>query len=608
MTGGHRSHSDSEFAPFSATADMPSAAEQWKAVDEVCNEFERAWKSGARPVLHDFADRVGPAHRVELLYELAAIDQEYRCKLGEPAVWEQYTGQFPELRGQTDPSQKRIGRYDIEKELGRGAQGIVYLARHPVLDTPVVIKWATAPAEKDAVIQEGRALAQLGPHEHLVRVYDCDIQEGRPFLVLECVNGTELSEYVRGQNPDLHERLSFFLQIADTVQWLHGQNVAHQDLKPENVLVAADGCVKLIDFGLVQVLGFWRPRSGDVIGGTPKYMAPEVARLLMPEAGEEAPEFDYRAADVFSLGGILFFLLTGHPPYLQRSGETQNAYRSRVRRGEYNDGLLDGRHVPPSLARLCRAALAGDRAFRLQSPNDLARGVREFQGRWRRRRWMLAGSIAGAMLLAVLGGILFKKEPPPDGLTPAAELNARFTLYVHRNGPQRDLPLIVPVYDGEPIAYDVELPPSLHAASFLVNGQGRMKLLQELPAGTEKRRIHFPAMGEAQRLTGPAGTELLFVCGRLSAPVDRDEVLTLWNEATPDEWPGLPETAVLYVEKSEVWFDEETSRDLGDTVTVAEGPLAVRARLDDFRTRLMEDYDFVSGVAFPHLGEPLPEF
>lgn len=581
-----------------------------RSIDRICDEFEAAWKQGREPQIARYLELAGVQHRDELTYELALLDFEYRRRRREPVDWEHYVRSYPELQDRPQPRSpapsvtevSRIGRYPVERLLGQGHQGAVYRARHPVLNIPVVIKWSRSPVSTDDIVAEGRALAQLGPHTHLVRVHDCDVCDGRAFLVMECIEGCELSEYVRGRRLDLPSKLRLFLQIAETVQWLHERAVAHQDLKPQNVIVAADDTIKLIDFGLVRVLGFWRP-DAEAIGGTPRYMAPEVARLIYGESPVRVAGLDYRSADVFSLGGILFYLLTGQPPYVQQADEERSAFQERMQRGEFDADALDRAPAPRALKRLCSAALAADPQQRVRSVAELVVAARSIQHRRRRLR-----SIAIVAALLVAAGVILAagRDGGSDSKQTAPVHDVNFTMYVGRDGLKSDLPILMPVYDGEPIAWELNLPASMHAACFLVNGAGQFQLVKEFPAADQDQRLFYPRAGQGEQLTGPAGTEFIFVCGRSSSAVDVQAVEAAWRDTATYDWPALPDACVLYVEPDQVRFDSESQRDLGQRVNVTMGPLAVRNRVEAFQAALLSDHEFVAGVAFPHKAGPPP--
>jgi hypothetical protein len=235
---------------------------------------------------------------------------------------------------------------------------------------------------------------------------------------------------------------------------------------------------------------------------------------------------------------------------------------------------------------------------------ELAAGVRSIQDRRRRLRNV---AIVAALLAAA--GVLIVAGPDDQGDLNSTELahNVNFTMYVGRDGLKSDLPILMPVYDGEPIAWELNLPASTYAACFLVNGAGQLQLVKQFPAADQDQRLFYPRAGQGEQLTGPAGTEFIFVCGRSSSAIDFQAVEAAWRDTATYEWPALPDACVLYVEPDQVRFDSDTQRDLGQRVNVTMGPLAVRNRIEAFHAALRTEHDFIAGVAFPHKEGPPPE-
>src|SRR5215471_5482456 len=207
----------------------------------------------------------------------------------------------------------RFGPYEIVEPLGQGGMGAVYRARDPRLNRDVAIK-VLARAESDAgqqrrLLEEAQAASALN-HPNIVGVYDVGTAEGVPFIVSELVGGTSLRTVASRAPLPVREVLDLAVQMADGLAAAHQAGIAHRDFKPENVMVAADGRVKILDFGLARRAadtnagGEADARTitvSSAIVGTVPYMSPEQAR--------SAP-VDYRS-DQFSLGLTLYELLTG---------------------------------------------------------------------------------------------------------------------------------------------------------------------------------------------------------------------------------------------------------------------------------------------------------
>jgi eukaryotic-like serine/threonine-protein kinase len=239
------------------------------------------------------------------------------------------------------------GRYDVLAPIARGGMGTVYRGHDRELDRDVAIKvlWATTADDGAArrMRREARVLARL-EHPGIVPVYDSGLlEDGRMFYIMKLVQGLRLDEHV-AERP-LAERLRTFTRVCDAVAFAHAHGVVHRDLKPENVMVGPFGEVLVMDWGVAQLLGDTgiEKHPGSVVG-TLGYMAPEQAR------GEDV---DGRA-DVYALGGLLQFLLTGVPP---------------------DAAALRG---PRPLQAICRKSRAPDPDSRYANASALAHDVNQF--------------------------------------------------------------------------------------------------------------------------------------------------------------------------------------------------------------------------------------
>lgn len=215
------------------------------------------------------------------------------------------------------PSAEEVARllpqYHVEKTLGRGGMGAVYLGRQPTLRRPVAIKLLPSEMAADREFiarfeQEAQLLARL-QHPSIVTVHDCGrTAEGHLYFVMEYVPGTNLREILRGPGLQPEQALLMVGDLCDALNAAHREGIVHRDIKPENVLVTKDGRVKLVDFGLARPprndQGTELTRSNMVMG-TPEYMAPE--QLKEPFGA------DHRA-DIFALGVMLYEMLTGQTP------------------------------------------------------------------------------------------------------------------------------------------------------------------------------------------------------------------------------------------------------------------------------------------------------
>jgi len=224
----------------------------------------------------------------------------------------------------TDPRRmegRRLGNYEILREIGRGGMGTVYLARRAdgLFEQQVAIKVVTPESAGPEVIerfaQERAILASL-QHPHIARLYDGGTtQEGWPYFVMEYVDGKPIDEWCDEHKLSISDRIRLFRSVCDAVQYALQHGIIHRDLKPSNILVTQEGTVKLLDFGIAKVF-----RTGDEQKTalatrtgmrlmTPDYASPEQVR-----AEEITP-----LSDLYSLGVILYELLTGRRPYRLKS-------------------------------------------------------------------------------------------------------------------------------------------------------------------------------------------------------------------------------------------------------------------------------------------------
>jgi serine/threonine-protein kinase len=203
------------------------------------------------------------------------------------------------------------GRYRVQRTLGQGGMAAVYLAQDSELERPVAIKvlaehLASDDAFRHRFLREARMAAKLS-HPNIVHVYDQGEEEGRPFIVMEYVDGPTLSDELKRNGPLSPARVvDLALQICGGLEHAHSSGLVHRDIKPGNLLLREDGTVKIADFGIARAAQATKLTQIGSVLGTAAYLAPEQA------AGEPVTA----AADIYSLGCVLFQLLTGRTPYV----------------------------------------------------------------------------------------------------------------------------------------------------------------------------------------------------------------------------------------------------------------------------------------------------
>ncbi|HET7468055.1 MAG TPA: serine/threonine-protein kinase [Gemmatimonadales bacterium] len=342
-------------------------------------------------------------HRVEALFHVAApLGRDERRALlarqaaDDPALAAEVqrllsahdrAGEFIEMPaisvgaviGPTDermPAGRRVGAFRIVREIGRGGMGTVYLAERAdeAFTQQVAVKLIKRGMDTDQVLARFRAerqiLASLD-HPHIARLLDGGTtDDGLPYFAMEYIEGQPIDAYADAHRLSIPERLRLFLQVCGAVSYAHQHLIVHRDIKPVNILVTAEGTPKLLDFGIAKVLQAEEDGTATATGLrmlTPEYASPEQVE------GRHATT----ASDVYSLGVVLYELLTGRSPYRTRSRSPAEIVEAVCTTEPVRPSAAVGEGEPP-LAGRRRTGLTDDRAAatNLSSTDRLRRRLR----------------------------------------------------------------------------------------------------------------------------------------------------------------------------------------------------------------------------------------
>jgi len=416
-------------------------------VDQVCDKFEERWATGDRPQIEEFALTVADALRGHVVRELIAIDLFFRVTSGEQPRSSDYIERFPNLdgkwletqiaaavesRGLYDAKRKSVegrtsagafhrleghqtrlpqqfGEYELLQEIARGGMGVVFKARQVTLNRTVAVKMIlggllATPAEVDRFQAEAEAVARLD-HPGIVPVFEIGENEGSHFFSMGYVEGRSLTACLADGPLPPTEAAQLVRTICDAVQYAHQHGVIHRDLKPANILIDTEGRPRVTDFGLAKSLldDSGRTATGQVLG-TPSFMPPEQAAGRLDSVGP--------AADVYSLGAVLYTLVAGRPPF--QAASSVETLRQVLENDPPSPKSLNP-VIPNDLETIVLKCLGKSIPERYPTAQDMGDDLQRFldgrpilarpTGRWE-RAWRLCGRNPVTAGLVVAVGVL----------------------------------------------------------------------------------------------------------------------------------------------------------------------------------------------------------
>jgi len=309
------------------------------------------------------------ARRAPLMAREEAAEMAYTGIIqtkGGPLAAEEAT-----LSEATGPLQK-IGRYEILGELGHGAMGLVYKGRDPIIDRLVAIKTIRfdrlyeaqeIQSLKERFFKEAQAAGKL-IHPNIVTIFDVGEERGLSFMAMEFVAGESLAKYTSKDRLLPRDKVfQIIIESAEALDFAHRHGIVHRDIKPANIMLTPAGQAKVMDFGIAKLPTSTLTQTGSILG-TPAYMSPEQI---------SGQDLDGRS-DLFSLGCVLYELLTGHKPF---KGENFSSLSYQITHGTPQSASHQNPDLPPFLDEILSKALAKTPQTRFQSGKDMAEALRK---------------------------------------------------------------------------------------------------------------------------------------------------------------------------------------------------------------------------------------
>ncbi|MGB9698771.1 MAG: serine/threonine-protein kinase, partial [Thermodesulfobacteriota bacterium] len=267
---------------------------------------------------------------------------------------------------------KKIGRYEILSELGKGAMGVVYKGRDPIIGRLVAIKtirfdrlYEAQEIEglKERFFNEAQAAGKL-IHPHIVTIFDVGEDRGLSFMAMEFVEGEPLSKFTSKERLlPLEKVINLIIESAEALDFAHRHGIVHRDIKPANIMLTPSGKAKVMDFGIAKLPTSTLTQTGSILG-TPAYMSPEQI---------SGRELDGRS-DLFSLGCVFYELMTGARPF---KGENLSALSYQITQGTPLLPSALNPRIPSILDVFMLKALAKSPQQRFQNGQEMATSLRE---------------------------------------------------------------------------------------------------------------------------------------------------------------------------------------------------------------------------------------
>ncbi|MCA9213222.1 MAG: protein kinase, partial [Planctomycetales bacterium] len=427
-------------------------------IDRLSDRFEAAWRNGENPRIEDYLTELQGQGRAELIRELLQIELQLRVAAGPRPTAEEYVARFPDdvdtvrsifadgeavtlpVKGQAAATVgdrlRYFGEYELLEEVARGGMGVVFKARQIKLNRIVALKMILSghmagAEEVQRFRMEAEAAANLN-HPAIVPIYEIGEYNGQHFFSMGFVEGQSLADRIKQGPLSPLEAAATTSKIAEAIAFAHESGIVHRDLKPANVLLNVHDDPKVTDFGLAkQVESDSDLTKTGAVMGTPSYMSPEQASGNAKDVGPPT--------DVYSLGAILYHLLTGKPPF-QSANPIDTLVQ--VRQQEPIAPRLLNANVPKDLETICLKCLEKSIARRYSSASDVADelvhvlrgepiqarpiGYHARAYRWCRRNPAIACLGLGVLMLLVTTGVSGWLIAARETANAASQANLRY--------------------------------------------------------------------------------------------------------------------------------------------------------------------------------------
>jgi hypothetical protein len=518
------------------------------------------------------------------------------------------------------PLPTAIGKYLVIGRFPPTGQAEVFRVVDPGLARDLVLKLSLSPVSPDGrhvMIEAGKMLAEL-KHPNLVQIYDLDWHDDRPYLVMEYIRGRNLDQIAREGPMKPQQVAALLAKVAGAVEYAHRRGIIHRDIKPKNILVDEAGEPRLIDFGMARLRHAWSDDPGSP-GGTFAFMPAEQARVESPAEQEKAGP----RSDVFALGAVLYFLLTGKAPF---EGRHWRESMDRARRCDLDRTALDNPKVPRDLRRISLKAMAADPAGRYPSAEALQNALIRFVNRPK-----ILALAAGAVGLVHLGSLVYALMPsrpdpthsqrqtvvihhtPPAGGALTGELTVRVRSKM--GNVERELKVgdssVLPILAGEHVHLEARMNQPAYAYLLWLDEQGQVSLLYprddgkfgSRPSGGLARDIvhSLEALDEWLPMKGPSGLETILVLARRTPLPPGMDVAGLVGRLPPSPLRAELVFTTRSLDEGQPieLLPEEPVRGIGENADKLDHPLLQLME----RMRTQGQFDVIKTARFAYRGE-----